>query len=332
MSISFDLGIIVIASVVIYFAGSKFAVASSRLGDYLKLPRSVKGATFDAVSSSMPELMIALFSVIFFGKFEVGVGTIAGSALFNLLIIPAICVLVSPVVFKVSKEIIHRDGMFYIMAVFTLLVTLVYFQEWGYIIPIVLFLMYLWYFKVILKHTKIHKESLTKIGKSTEKSIHLLKEIGVALLTVAVMGVATYFMTDSAISFSEAIGVPAIIIAFTVIAAATSIPDAVVSIANARKGDIDDAASNVFGSNIFDIFIGLSLPVIIGVALTGSVTIVFQNLEIIFGLMGATILVLYFLAESHTLTRRKAWFMLFMYAVFLVYVFFLSTKGVTVAY
>ena len=322
MSAIISLAIILLTSTIIYFSGKYFAESSSKVGDYLHLPRSVKGVTFDAISSSFPELMIALYSVLFFHRFEVGIGTIAGSALFNLLIIPGVCVLVSPVVFKVSKEIIHRDAMFYIIAVFTLLISLVYFPVWGIMIPLIFIAGYLWYIKVILNHTKKHQLKV-KQSKSAKKIV-IKKELLILFFNLIVIGITTYFLTEAAINFSEAIGIPVIVIAFTVIAAGTSLPDMTISVFNAKKGDVDDAASNVFGSNIFDIFIGLGLPALLMVIFTGRLEILFNNLEIIFGLLGATILVLYFLAENHTLHKKEAWAMILMYFIFLGYVVSLS--------
>eukprot|EP00931_Biecheleriopsis_adriatica_P111419 TRINITY_DN8579_c0_g1_i1.p1 TRINITY_DN8579_c0_g1~~TRINITY_DN8579_c0_g1_i1.p1 ORF type:complete len:576 (-),score=109.25 TRINITY_DN8579_c0_g1_i1:81-1808(-) len=56
------------------------------------------------------------------------------------------------------------------------------------------------------------------------------------------------------------IGVPTIIMGLTVLAAGTSIPDAVSSMAVARKGQADMAVSSSIGSNIFDILVGLPVP------------------------------------------------------------------------
>jgi K+-dependent Na+/Ca+ exchanger-like protein len=58
----------------------------------------------------------------------------------------------------------------------------------------------------------------------------------------------------------EVIGVPDIIMGFTILAAGTSIPDAVSSMAVARNGEGDMAVSSSIGSNIFDILIGLPVP------------------------------------------------------------------------
>lgn len=319
-----DILIIIICSGVIWQTGKWFAKSSSNIGDYLHLPRSVKGATLDAMSSSLPELLIAVFSVIAFKKFEVGIGTIVGSAMFNLLIIPGVCVLVAPVAFKVSRELVHRDGMFYVISVYALLAALLYSKSWGWIIPITFVLVYLWYIWTIKRHTNDHRKTTER--HENAKNIKIGKELFVSLISLLVIAGASYFLTESAIEFAAAIGVAPIIIAFTIIAAATSFPDTVISVINAKKGDIDDSAANVFGSNIFDILIGLSIPLFLALFFTKTVEISFNQLEVVMGLLGATILVLYFLAESHTLNKKKAWTMLLMYGVFVGYVIFLSLR------
>lgn len=319
MGLWFAVGIILISSGVIYIAGEQFAKSSSAIGDYLRLPRSVKAATFDAVASSLPELFVALFSVIAFRTFEVGIGTIAGSALFNLLIIPGLCVFVAPVAFKVSKKTISRDALFYLISVFALVTLLLYFQYWGIAIAVFLLAIYLWYSTNIFRHAKKYRKNSKK-----KKEVNMLRELALFFLTIAVIGFSAYMLTEASIGLSTALGVPAIIIAFTVTAAATSVPDTVISLANARRGDITDATSNVFGSNIFDILVGLGLPLLIYSLMNGAVQITFANFEIILGLLGATIIVLYFFAEEHVLRKRQGAFLLALYAFFVTYIVLLS--------
>ncbi len=321
MNILIALGIILISSIVIYFAGKKFATTSSNLGDYFRLPRDVKGATFDAVSSSLPELLVALYAVIFFKQFDVGIGTIAGSALFNLLVIPGLCVFVAPVAFKVSKKVISRDALFYLLSVFALVTLLYYFQTWGLIIAILLLGLYGIYLRDIIIHTKSHKK---KLKETKPTNIRLAKELPMFLVLLIIIGIFTFFLTDAAIDLAHALGISPIIVAFTIIAAATSVPDTIISVSNARKGDIDDATSNVFGSNIFDILVGLGLPLLIYTLYKGSVTIDFTNMEIILGLLGSTIILLYFFAEDHSLNKRQARTLLLMYLLFVSYVIYLA--------
>ena len=321
MSILIAIGVIIFSSFIIYLAGNRFAESSSKIGDYFNLPRDVKGATFDAIASSLPELLVALCSVIIFKQFEVGIGTIAGSALFNLLVIPGICVFAAPVACKVGKKVLSRDALFYMIAVFVLITCLIYFKTWGLIIALLLLFIYLLYIKEIISHTRAHKK---KHKHKTSEEIKFAKELLIFFLLMAVIGVFTFLLTDSAIDLSHALGISPIIIAFTVIAAATSIPDTIISVVNARKGDIDDATSNVFGSNIFDILVGIGLPLLIYYIYKGAVGITFTNLEIVLGLLGSTILVLYFFGDDHKLDRKEASILLFMYLVFVIYTIILA--------
>jgi cation:H+ antiporter len=135
----------------------------------------------------------------------------------------------------------------------------------------------------------------------------------------------TFFLTKYSIELATILNVSPIIIAFTITAAATSIPDTVISVANARKGNVDDVTSNVFGSNIFDILVGLGLPLLIYTVFLGPVEMAFANLEIIFALLGATILTVYFFADSHQLNKRQAIFLLFLYVLFVAYTIILAT-------
>ncbi len=315
MGILLLLATFVILGILIYLVGDRFAESSSHIGDYLNLPKDVKGATFDAVSSSMPELLVALFSVIFFNQFEVGIGTIAGSALFNLLVIPGLCVLAAPVAFKVSKNVISRDALFYLVAVFLLVVLIIYFKVWGIIIGLVLIFFYFFYLGQIISDSRAFR--LT--NKKKKQEVNIKKETVPFFLLLFAIGGITYLLTKASIDLATLLNVSPIIIAFTITAAATSAPDTIISLANAKKGNIDDATSNVFGSNVFDIFIGLGLPIFIYNVLVGPVVVEFANLEILLGLLGATILVLYFFAQSHTLKRKHAYVLLLLYVLFVLY-------------
>lgn len=60
------------------------------------------------------------------------------------------------------------------------------------------------------------------------------------------------------------IRIPSAVMGLTLLAAGTSVPDALASVAVARKGLADMAVSNAIGSNVFDILLGLGMPWLIG--------------------------------------------------------------------
>ena len=118
---------------VIWRAGDTFLEGSNYIGRNLR--DGVKGATINAVASSMPELFIALFFLFFLKDvigFSGGLGTSFGSVLFNSLIIPSAAVLgvlskTNKKSVHVSRKIILRDGFWLLFVEFML----IYFIQQG---------------------------------------------------------------------------------------------------------------------------------------------------------------------------------------------------------
>lgn len=317
-----SVSIILITSLIIYYFGNKFASASSEIGDYFNLSRSVKGATLDAIASSFPEFMIAVFSVVLFKEFGIGVGTIAGSAFFNTLIIPSVSVLLSPVVFRIGKEVMARDAIFFNISIFALLLAIVYSPVWGVAISVIFVGIYFWYIDLIIDQTQKYR---IDHEKKAGQSISVTGKIFSAIIYMIIMGVAAYFLTDSAITISEFLGIPSIIIGFSIISISTSIPDAIIGFSNARKGRVDDVVSNVFGSNIFNILIALGVPLFLFSAFTGrSVSVVFEGADLIIGLLISVFMINYFIVKDYVMSKREAWMMIIFYFAFIIYLFYKS--------
>ena len=314
--------IIIISGIVIYLSGSRFTKASSEIGYYFNLSPAVKGATLDAIAGSFPELMIAIFSVTYFHLFDFGVGIIAGSVLFNILIIPSVAVFFSPIVFRVSREVVARDAIFYNIAILALLGAVLYSTDWGIAIAVIFIAAYIWYTNIIVEQTK---EYQTHHPRMVMDVFSVAKEITIAILSMVLIGIAAYFLTEHAIIVSTLLGIPAILVGFSVIAVATSIPDTVMVALNAKSGDNDDAMSHIFGSNIFNIFVGLGLPLFLATVFFGeTITVAIGGVEIMLSLFLATILVNIFIVSDYTLSKKNAVIMTSFYLVFLAYLFFFS--------
>ena len=309
----FQLVAILVTSIIIYFAGEYFATASSLVGQRMQLSKSVKGATFDAVSSSLPELMIALFSVLSFGEFSVGVGTIAGSALFNLLIIPAVSVFAARKTLNLSKLVVTRDAWFHVLSKVILFVMVFYTASWNFLLALILLALYVVYLAVLSREKK------NTVKDDSLPAWSLTKTLLVGIVSLGVVAGAAYVLTEQSIILSELLGVPSLLVAFTVVAAATSVPDMVISLVNARKGSADDAIANVLGSNTFDILVGLGLPLLIVTMISGPLEVVVSHPELI------TILLLAsfgftFLIQKKKITKTHAWMFLATYLAITAYV------------
>jgi cation:H+ antiporter len=325
--------LIILSSIIIWRAGSFFSLAAKVVEEHYTIPQSVKAAVIDATASSFPEFAVAVIAVIILGNAEVGIATIVGSALYNVLMIPAAVgiVAVSPVF--VSKEVIWRDNLVYISVVIVLLiVTILFPAEWGIGVALVFLAMYLGYILLLHYNFVKHKKQQNNIKKDVENQIEkeIIKEYSIQSVKTAfawiigmmlLMGVGSHVLVESSIALGDLLGIHKVVMAFVVIAAGTSMPDMVLSIISSKHGYYDAAISNVFGSNIFDICVCLGLPIIIELIISGHNTPVnLPQVSLLWLLLGSTIIAfICFRTNKYTLTRLKAWFLGFLYVIIVIY-------------
>lgn len=329
--------LIVFASIAIWRAGDFFQPAADYVQEKHKLPESIKAAVIDAIASSFPEFCVAVIAVILLGRAEVGISSIVGSALYNVLIIPAAAGLVAKGPMKIGKEVVWRDSLMYFGVVILLLVALLAFPNaWGLGVAALFILAYVGYIFWLNFDYRKHKRNLahedtdvsvsedadaSDEGEESELKIrdesHAWKWI---LGMMMVMGLASHILVEASIQLGDLLGIDAVIMGFIVIAAGTSVPDTVLSVLSAKRGNYDAAISNVFGSNIFDICICLSVPILMALVLTGAVTPVnLPQIELVYMLVGATALAIYlFWSDNYTLTKTKSTIMFGIYLLIIL--------------
>nr|XP_017009031.2 sodium/potassium/calcium exchanger 3 [Drosophila takahashii] len=96
--------------------------AMERLCYTLRMTYDVAGATFLAAATSAPELFVA-FVGTFITHGDIGVGTIVGSSVFNILVIAAVCGILTPPS-KLDWWPISRDTIWYLVAIASLTIVL----------------------------------------------------------------------------------------------------------------------------------------------------------------------------------------------------------------
>lgn len=254
-----------------------FVASLDKISMQLRLSSDAAGATLMAVGSSAPELFVALFAVFKPGDHNaIGIGSIVGSAIFNLLVICGIVALTRES--KLTWQPILRDVIFYFLSVGLLL--------WGIIdgefslIDAVLFVgVYVLYVFAVIRWRKWlpYKDQASTIAleEEVDEKVDWLDRLltfimpkperyyMVFTLSILLIAALSWLMVEGAIGIAHITGIPEAIIALTVLAAGTSVPDLISSVVVAKQGRGDMAISNAIGSNIFDILIGLGLPFLI---------------------------------------------------------------------
>ncbi|XP_045188506.2 probable sodium/potassium/calcium exchanger CG1090 [Mercenaria mercenaria] len=122
--------------------------------EVLQIQSDVAGATFMAAGSSAPELATAVIS-IFIAKDDIGIGTVVGSAVYNVMFVISICALCAGMVVNLNWWPLCRDCLFYTVSVAALAVVILDEKVFWYeaVIFIVLYLVYilLMYFNTSLE-------------------------------------------------------------------------------------------------------------------------------------------------------------------------------------
>jgi cation:H+ antiporter len=341
-----------ISCLIIWRSSHGFEIASDFLGR--KLPAGIKGATLNAVASSMPEFLTTIFFLFYLREaegFSGGLGVTSGSALFNLLIIPALAVLMLFSIGKgkhivLNKKVLLREGLVLLISQIVF-VNFLFQGELRAIHGLILVLIYLAYLGLLYGITRSQKlkdpgfkTPEVRFNRSVFRRLVTLeitplvlngKDISVgkawALLGIStlIMTFGTWLLVYGTDLFGHVTGIPLIFVAVVLSAAATSVPDTVISIKDARKGNYDDAVSNALGSNIFDIAFALGFPVLLydiffeePMRLNPEMLVFTKEVWVF--LLLATCLALLIMLIGKKFNRRKAFMLLGIYVLFLVFV------------
>lgn len=142
-------------------------------------------------------------------------------------------------------------------------------------------------------------------------------------LSIAFIGLCTYVMVDSTNRVGVILHIPPLAMALVFLAAGTSIPDALGSIAVAKQGEGDMAIANALGSNVFDILIGLGVPWTIKTAMGKEVSFIGKWDELIYDIWVLVFVLILFVGclavHKWYLTRRVGVLLIMCYGLFLIY-------------
>jgi len=142
-------------------------------------------------------------------------------------------------------------------------------------------------------------------------------------LSIVWIGLFSLAMVNWVEILGNTIGIPSVVMGYTVLAAGTSVPDLLSSVIVARMGEGDMAVSSSIGSNIFDILVGLPLPWLIFTLwpTTPDVVLIqangiWQSILILVGMLFAIIAIVH--CQGWKMTRTLGGLMFLLYFAFLV--------------
>lgn len=230
------------------------------LAERLGMPEFIVGLTVVAVGTSMPELTVSVLSAAE-GSGAMSIGNVTGSNLFNTLVILGVCAVIRPLVF--TRENIRRDIPICIGA--SLALAAVIFgdrtvrEAGGSIGRAEGVAMLAAYVAVIIWSIRAARrdgptaEARDDAAPSDKNPMPITV---ICLLIAAGLGGLIgggELCLKSAEAIARSWGVSESIIAITIVAAGTSLPELASSISAVAKGKFSMAVGNIIGSNIFNI-------------------------------------------------------------------------------
>jgi cation:H+ antiporter len=247
-----NIGFLVISFIILNYSTDYFVRGLGAFCKRFKIPGSIAGATIAAMGSSAPEFGTSVFSVVEIHP-TIGLGTIIGSAIFNITLLVAISAWIRKC--SVSRDVLHRDGLFYLLAV---LITVISMSDgkisrYEAVSWTCVYVVYLAWLIWDAKRKKEEFKADMDIPSNKKGVVYLVGGLLFIILAAALL-------VRSTITITELMGIPESIFSLVLIAIGTSISDLFVSIYAARNGMGSLAVSNAIGSNTFDILACLGIP------------------------------------------------------------------------
>lgn len=270
---------LLILGLTLILGGANFLTdGSAALAQRFRVPEFIVGLTIVAVGTSTPELVVSVLSAAA-GNSDVAIGNIVGSNIFNVFLILGVCALIAPL--PLTGGNIRRDLPF-LTAVSVLLLLLTSdrllglgeVDAIGRIDGIVMLLLYIALIRYTIRAERRTAAQATQTTQTEKpqrsRSLWLIVVMIAGGLAGLIFGGELFL--DSASAIARALGVSESVIAITLVAGGTSLPELASSVVSLLKGKSEMALGNVIGSNIANILLILGLSATIHPLTLGGIT------------------------------------------------------------
>ena len=317
MEIALQILLLVVGFVILIKGADWLIDGASSTASHFKVSKMLIGLTIVAFGTGAPELAVSISSLVN-GTTDMLLGNVIGSNILNILLLIGIAALIRPI--RVKKDTVSKE-LPLLLLISTVLIVLFLdtllmnaaantISRADGIICLLCFTIFLFY--IISMARKNRKTAKKEVEKPKFK-------LGLSLLLVLIglVGVVggAELVVSSASTIAKAISISDRIIALTIIAFGTSLPELITTIKAARKGETELLIGNIIGSNIFNICIVLGLPV----ALFGTVTPEsFEIIDLVM-LVGSTIILLLVARSGRKISRLEGLAMLLIFTVYYSY-------------
>lgn len=314
--------LLIIGFVIIIKASDFLIDASSALALKLRVPKMLIALTIAAFGTCAPEIAIS-FQSVSAGNGEIAFANVVGSCVVNIFLIIGLASFIRPI--KVKHATIKKElpilaiitSVFAVLmldSIFNPLTSDTFSRSDGLILLLLFGLFVIYLVQLLFKKSDYSEEEVSKIKYNPALAIIII------VVSIILIIYSSDLIVSAATKIATRLHISEKLITMFAIVIGTSLPEMVMTVTSAKKGEFDIAIGNIIGTNIFNICIVLGLPVIIygDVLLTG-----FGFVDIIAVFLSSALLFLFARSEK-TIDKKEAIIML---VIFAIYYIFLLVEG-----
>ena len=247
--------------------GDLFVDAASWIAEASGIPKFIIGATIVSFATTLPEMLVSVFAALE-GSADIAVGNAVGSVTANVGLIMCLSL--------VCMECAMSRKQFGVKACLLLAAVLVLFaftRDGQLSIGESVFILLIFAGFIVESLIAARREQGTEVAEDAERPAVNGKTIAVNIVKFVVGAAAivlgAQLLIDNGSAIASLLGVPDAIVAATMIAIGTSLPELVTTLTAIRKKQSSLSVGNIIGANIMDLTLIMPLcSLILGKPLT----------------------------------------------------------------
>jgi len=208
----------------------------------------VVGLTIVSFGTSFPELVVSVNAALS-GHADISMGNVVGSNIANLALVLGITAIIKPMFLTRNNLILDWPLMLLVSAG---LILVSYDGKIVFYEGVILLIGLIGYNLLTMKLGR--KESMEEYESSSKPMLsNVLRSLLILIASLATLIFGANILIDGAVTIAEGVGVSERVIAVTIIAFGTSMPELATSLIAIRKNEIGLSLGNLIGSNVFNI-------------------------------------------------------------------------------
>lgn len=242
--------------------GDWFVDGATGIAHRFHVPDLLIGATVVSIGTTLPEVMVSATSAVG-GQGAMAYGNAIGSVICNTSLIAALTIAIKPA--PVEKKSLRMPVAFFFVAALFYAVTAYTTGYFSRVTGVILLAGFVAYMILQVKQTlAVKKNGSVNAGESTLQAAgledtsekeegSLVKDILLLVVGAALITVGANLLVDNGTILAKELGVPESVIALTLVALGTSLPELVTAITSLAKGHGALSLGNIIGANLFNL-------------------------------------------------------------------------------